>query len=493
MKKMAIFIFLFLSFMVSNVKAYESYKIGDSVTYKDIDYYVIKDSDKNKDYVTLLKKEPLKKDEVDLSSTELKNKINYEKDYLQMAYYSSGNCVSAGNKSGCVVDYKLSDVKQVIDTWVNKNGMLSDLKKDETGYSARLITIDELINDLGYSDNGQGTIMMSENKTPSFLIKNYYYWTMSPKGDSKIEAFEIGFNEVVSTCVGTKGTYVRPVINLKKAKIKNINEKEFQTGDVVYYNNVKFFVIKNSDANSKNVTLLKAEPLTVAEVNKYGKGIINRYTNSDGAVSKDGYGAIAYYSRSDCKYSNEKDISGCSTNYDISDIKRVVDNWGNDFFSSELLSLDDLGYSLRLLTIDDFINNFGYVGKNDSITADSIYEPSNSTPNFVSKIFSCWTMSSDSDNDTSVYYKNTSNYSSEYIKKNYPKLFDDLGSAAVYLPNFSVCPVVTIKKMGVTDNTFQTVNVPDTFLNFKVLTLIGICLILIVPLVVFVIIKTRKS
>ena len=34
---------------------------------------------------------------------------------------------------------------------------------------------------------------------------------------------------------------------------------------------MNFYVIENSDENSDSVTMLKAEPLTVDEVNKYGK------------------------------------------------------------------------------------------------------------------------------------------------------------------------------------------------------------------------------
>ena len=41
-------------------------------------------------------------------------------------------------------------------------------------------------------------------------------------------------------------------------------------GDEVTYNNVDYYVIKDSSAAEENVTMLKAEPLTVAEVNEYG-------------------------------------------------------------------------------------------------------------------------------------------------------------------------------------------------------------------------------
>ena len=44
----------------------------------------------------------------------------------------------------------------------------------------------------------------------------------------------------------------------------------YSIGDEVTYNNVDYYVIKDSSAAEENVTMLKAEPLTVAEVNEYG-------------------------------------------------------------------------------------------------------------------------------------------------------------------------------------------------------------------------------
>ena len=41
----------------------------------------------------------------------------------------------------------------------------------------------------------------------------------------------------------------------------------YQVGDHVSYNGVTYYVIEDSDASESNVTLLKAEPLTVEEVN----------------------------------------------------------------------------------------------------------------------------------------------------------------------------------------------------------------------------------
>ena len=47
----------------------------------------------------------------------------------------------------------------------------------------------------------------------------------------------------------------------------SINELTIEySGDEVTYNNVDYYVIKDSDPNESTVTLLKVEPLTVAEL-----------------------------------------------------------------------------------------------------------------------------------------------------------------------------------------------------------------------------------
>ena len=64
---------------------------------------------------------------------------------------------------------------------------------------------------------------------------------------------------------------------------------DYKMGDVVKYNGIKFYVIEDSLEDQDYVTLLKAFPLSVDEVNKYGvdsSGVshINRYTYQNGEV-----------------------------------------------------------------------------------------------------------------------------------------------------------------------------------------------------------------
>ena len=135
-----------------------------------------------------------------------------------------------------------------------------------------------------------------------------------------------------------------------------------------------FYVIAASDENSDSVTLLKAEPLTVDEVNTYGtdaNGVnhVNRYTFSSVGTAYDfnGYGGMAYYSSATCgnatvggSYSSNGCESENATSYDTSDIKYVVDAWSSVKITSSDLTEDSLGYKTRLITHDELINNLEY-------------------------------------------------------------------------------------------------------------------------------------
>lgn len=64
MQKLKYLVLIITLFLVVNKISAEGlpageYKVGDLVTYNNIKFYVIENSDKTSDFVTLLKKEPL--------------------------------------------------------------------------------------------------------------------------------------------------------------------------------------------------------------------------------------------------------------------------------------------------------------------------------------------------------------------------------------------------------------------------------------------------
>ena len=129
----------------------------------------------------------------------------------------------------------------------------------------------------------------------------------------------------------------------------------YTVGNQVTYNGVDYYVIKDSDIKESTVTLLKAEPLTVDEVNQYGgvgtaNNHVNMYVTSNTSASyyqtahnKNGYGGMAYYSSATCGIGT---YTGCTTDYAQSEVKYVVDAWKNakapDATEARLITYDEL-------------------------------------------------------------------------------------------------------------------------------------------------------
>ncbi len=220
----------------SNKDGYYHYKDKDEVTYNGIDYYVIKRSNEQSDTVTLLKKDPLTVDEVNKYGgvgTE-NNHVNkntsgtaYDNNgYGGMAYYSSSTCGYKGSGwigTGCTTDYAKSEVKYVVDAWALDKLKANDLKEDKTGYSVRLITFDDLVDNLGYTITDENTwYAPTADVTPSWVYNsNYWYWTMSPHEDSTSNVWYVdNGGNVYSTSVNYDEVSVRPVITIKKSALQ---------------------------------------------------------------------------------------------------------------------------------------------------------------------------------------------------------------------------------------------------------------------------------
>ncbi len=196
---------------------YDAYEIGDEVTYNNVDYRVIKDSNASESTVTLLKSEPIKSTEISsyLTSTEVASKVNTSGTYAEMAYYSAENCVSGGNSSGCSTDYSVSDVKQLVDVW--KTNYASSV------IAARIPEVSDF-EELGYvwgnidTSGHVGWIYTSD--VPSWVYNNFDYWSSMPLGDSDNQVFAVSrFGSMEKQSVTSSNNFVRPVIILPKSAI----------------------------------------------------------------------------------------------------------------------------------------------------------------------------------------------------------------------------------------------------------------------------------
>ena len=208
----------------SNVVTYDAYNVGDTVTYNGMDFYVIAPSDAASDSVTLLKAEPLTVDEVNTYGVGHINKYTsssvgtvYDNNgYGGMVYYSSATC-GAGVYDGCTTDYNQSEVKYTVDAWATDKFNSNDLTEDSLGYKARLISYDELINNLECAGNN-----CSSSSYHSWVYNsNYLYWTMSPYNYSASNVWYVGYSGDVNrspVCDGI-AIVVRPVVTLLKSAL----------------------------------------------------------------------------------------------------------------------------------------------------------------------------------------------------------------------------------------------------------------------------------
>ena len=170
-----------------------------------------------------------------------------------------------------------------------------------------------------------------------------------------------------------------------------ITFRPYNIGDQVSYNNVEYYVIKDTDSN---VTLLKAEPLTVAEVNQYGAGHVNRYEFSSvgTAYNTNGYGGMVYYGSETCGKVNGSWVhTKCTTNYVQSEVKYAVDAWKTAQAPQAL--------EARLITYEELTTELGCINNNCTNSSNSWLYNSN---------YSYWTMSPYNNSTYLVWYVSTS-------------------------------------------------------------------------------------
>ena len=215
---------------------YTAYQVGDEVTYNNVDYYVIKDSDTTEESVTLLKAEPLKVAEVNQFGAGHVNMYNcYESEsscyhtaydnngYGGMTYYTSVDCGygtgSNNTETGCKNDYASSEVKYVVDAW--------KAAKAPAASEARLISKDEIETERKEYDccGGCGQCINTGDfaKYDWTYNNNYWYWTNTPYTDSSSDVWYVNESgRLGNISVGINdGGVVRPVITISKSNISN--------------------------------------------------------------------------------------------------------------------------------------------------------------------------------------------------------------------------------------------------------------------------------
>ena len=187
--------------------SYTAYQVGDHVSYNGVTYYVIEDSDTTNDTVKLLKENALTKTEMEaLSLADITIDNFYENEYGTVKYGES-------------TDYSTSIVKMIVDAWKDTAVKSGDIAV------AKLISHDDLVNNLGYENRIDSINPSTNGTTPNWVYNsNYSYWTMSQYGDSS-SIWQVTSSEYIYRA----GYYqnngaVRPVLELNKsADITKLN------------------------------------------------------------------------------------------------------------------------------------------------------------------------------------------------------------------------------------------------------------------------------
>ena len=204
---------------------YDTYSVGDVVSFAGSNWYVIKDSSVEEDYVTLFKATVLNNNELGDYATKTGHNT--------MSYYWSDTCHYSGtygynneNNSGCSGhnNYEGSKVKEFLEEiYINTLGETNLTEVD--GYKVRLITTDE-ITGLGWTNLGSSG--SSNVDAPSWLYSGfrdsndnntYGYWTMTEYSDSS-RVWIVNKDSYLNNDMVSNASYgVRPVINLLKSSI----------------------------------------------------------------------------------------------------------------------------------------------------------------------------------------------------------------------------------------------------------------------------------
>lgn len=344
------------------------YKKGDKIYYNNELYYIIDESTKESDYVVALKDVPL---------TEKYTKY-FSK--AEISFYESDKCYFKDNllndTSDCKNNYDTSNIKNIVENWANNELDSKDLVS-VNGYKVRLLTIDEIIDNFNFdtiTNSSNAVSYIPTNETPNFIKERPYYissWTMSSNEDGT-EVF------VFSNSINTSKVYskksIEPVINFKKTALGK--QKEYKIGDKVSYKDNLYYVINNSSNDIDYVTVMKAEELNYKQIMNY--------------INNDEIDSVEY------KICN---TDGCeNTDYNSSNVKKIVDYWlNNNFDENDLVNID--GYKGRLLTMDELIDQFYYTYESYNVIASSwsTYLACNyETPKWI-YTYNYWTMTGDED------------------------------------------------------------------------------------------------
>lgn len=213
-----------------NPPIYNTYSIGDAVSFAGSNWYVIKDSSATEDYVTLLKATVL-------TNAELGEYAANDSD-ATMSYYLSDKCYYAGHNGhtstdtkGCTNNYNQSTVKEMLENQYLPT-LGADNLKEIDGYKIRLIAAKEIHKDLNTASSTSTQINFSL-EISNFIYQGFGenengvggYWTMDTVPSAIVSTktndalWYVSKYKRLNTTFSYFSQSVRPVINLLKSSI----------------------------------------------------------------------------------------------------------------------------------------------------------------------------------------------------------------------------------------------------------------------------------
>ena len=205
---------------VSTSNSNHTYAIGDTIEFAGSNWKVIKASTTEEDYVTVMK-------ELVLTNAELGNYASNSTDHA-MEYTWTDSCHNAAHGYSDIAyncdnknSYATSKVKEMLETkYLPTIGGFN--LKEVDGYKIRLVTLDELYNNLGcISSNRDCTSSPYASWLHEYFGNDAYgYWTMTGDSNFSINTWYLYFGGQTNTATVMNYTIsIRPVINLLKFSI----------------------------------------------------------------------------------------------------------------------------------------------------------------------------------------------------------------------------------------------------------------------------------
>ena len=222
---------------LGQVVVYDKYSVGDIINFSGSNWRVIKNSTTDEDYVTLMKERILTKSELGDYAISINGTKRDTMEYTWTeTCHNANHGYSSEDKSNCANTngYATSKVKEMLESRYLSTIGANNLKEID-GYKIRLITTEELHENLGWISLEQYATATDNSAVPTWVHQNFGegnnnvhgYWTMSPSTSwtggvgiifgSNVNHYNGGlyYFDVASYEYG-----VRPVINLLKSSIE---------------------------------------------------------------------------------------------------------------------------------------------------------------------------------------------------------------------------------------------------------------------------------